>query len=201
MNCKECNKEFTPVNNRGAEQKYCSNKCRNKAGSKRYMQKVINLNNIQNEKTNIGNAENIGEVKEDNLQQGIQEIAIRGNSILPNRIHTNYDSIELLEKLYESRNETFFHKLRCEQLEKEINELKLENAHLESELDEIESNSNEGEYAGMLGGVMEQFKQDPVNTINFATELIGNLFKTKKDRKSTRPNSSHRCLSRMPSSA
>jgi hypothetical protein len=32
----------------------------------------------------------------------------------------------------------------------------------------------------MLGGVMEQFKADPVNTINFATELIGNLFKPKK---------------------
>jgi hypothetical protein len=56
-------------------------------------------------------------------------------------------------------------------LEKEIIQLNLELEELDSE--------EEDKYSGMLGGVMEQFKQDPVNTISFASELINTLFKPK----------------------
>jgi hypothetical protein len=31
----------------------------------------------------------------------------------------------------------------------------------------------------MIGGIMKQFKQDPVTTISFASELINNLLKPK----------------------
>jgi hypothetical protein len=71
--------------------------------------------------------------------------------------------------------------LKCESLEKELATLRIELSNLETELDEIDQDDESSGYSGMLGGVMEQFKQDPVNTINFATELIGNLFKPKKN--------------------
>jgi hypothetical protein len=86
-----------------------------------------------------------------------------------------------IKELYEAKNETIFYKLKCENLEKELNELKIEFHNLEQELESIDEGEEESGYSGMLGGVMEQFKQDPVNTINFATELIGNLFKPKKN--------------------
>ena len=46
---------------------------------------------------------------------------------------------------------------------------------LENELEQ------EPEQSGMIGSVMEQFKQDPMNTINFATSLIQNLFNKKQN--------------------
>jgi hypothetical protein len=85
-----------------------------------------------------------------------------------------------IKELYEAKNETIYYKLKCESLEKENSQLRIEVSNLEMELSEIDEGEEEGSYSGMLGGVMEQFKQDPVNTINFATELIGNLFKPKK---------------------
>jgi hypothetical protein len=187
MNCIECNIEFTPIHNRGAEHKYCSNKCRNKAAVKRrenrlkstFLSPVNNINNIENEKTRIGVSDDFAQIKENYPKQGVQEIASTGYGILSNRINTNNDTIGLLEKLYESRNETFFYKLKCEQLEKDINELMVECAKLESELDELDSEENDSQYSGMLGAVMEQFKQDPLNSVNFATEVISNLFKPK----------------------
>ncbi|NBR15539.1 MAG: hypothetical protein EBU01_13335, partial [Crocinitomicaceae bacterium] len=89
--------------------------------------------------------------------------------------------LAIIKELYEAKTETIFYKLKCENLEKELNDLKVEFHNLEQEFDNIDEGEEESGYSGMLGGVMEQFKQDPVNTINFATELIGNLFKPKKN--------------------
>jgi len=188
MNCTECNQEFTPINNRGAEHKYCSNKCRNKASVKRrelrlkstFLSPLNNINNIENEKRINGTSDDFGQIKESYSKQGIQEITGKGYGVLSDGIYTSNDNIRLLERLYESRNETFFYKLKCEQLEKDINELRIECAKLESDLDELDSEGDDGQYSGMLGAVMEQFKQDPLNSVNFATEVISNLFKPKK---------------------
>lgn len=188
MNCVECNQEFTPVHNRGAEHKYCSNKCRNRASVKRrelrlkstFLSPSNNLNNTENEKENFRDSESASKNFGHNQSQGFQESSSGRYDILPERIYTNGNSFELLKELYESRNETFLYKLKCEQLEKEINELKVEYAKLESEFDELDSEGDDGQYSGMLGAVMEQFKQDPLNSVNFATEVISNLFKPKK---------------------
>lgn len=185
MKCIECNNEFSSVNNRGVEQKYCSLKCRNKSAFKRreerlkntYFSPSDNNNNINsNEKENESVQENIGYRRKDIHTR--QEWEDARNSTRGLVISDNYLSI--LKECYEAKNETIFYKLKVEQLEKELNDIKIENARLEADLDEYE---NEGEeesnYNGMLGGIMEQFKTDPVTTINFASELIGNLFKPK----------------------
>jgi chromosome segregation ATPase len=170
MKCQECNNEFSPINNRGAEQKYCSTKCRSKSANKRREQRLINtnvLNNIYENKeikdSPIQHSERISESM-DRIQRGETRIA--------SSFGINSDnSLALLKELYEAKNETTFYKLKCESLEKEIIQLNLELEELDSE--------EEDKYSGMLGGVMEQFKQDPVNTISFTSELINSLFKPK----------------------
>ncbi|MEI8054336.1 MAG: hypothetical protein WCH52_11415 [Bacteroidota bacterium] len=178
MNCQECNNEFTPINNRGAEQKYCSTKCRSKAGTKRREARLINQN-INNEKQSNRIRGYSEQAREIDSKQEFQEFDNRRNGLLSSRIHTDYNIIDSLKECYEARNETIFYKLKCESLEKEVSELKIEVSQLEMELDDIGTNTPGGEYSGVLGGVMEQFKTDPVNTINFATDLIQTLFKPK----------------------
>jgi hypothetical protein len=185
MKCIECTNEFKSVNNRGVEQKYCSLKCRNKSAFKRREERLKNTyfspldnnnNNINtNEKETQAVQENVGYRRKDILSGQDREDARNTTGRLV--ISDNYLSI--IKELYEAKNETIFYKLKCEQLEKDVNELRIENAQLESELDELDSDAPETEYSGMLGGIMEQFKSDPVTTINFASELIGNLFKPK----------------------
>jgi hypothetical protein len=68
--------------------------------------------------------------------------------------------------------------LKCEQLEKENNELKQEIMQLEMELDECNSESGE-DSNGIISGLMTSFKKDPQSTISFASELITNFIKPK----------------------
>lgn len=160
------------------------------------------INNNENDKERITGTEQIGitecmgrigrRISETNERRGDSSNSILSNYKESRRIEGDSSRyaingveethINLIRELYESRSETIFYKLKNEQLEKEVNELRIENAQLESELDELYESDNEDsetEYSGMLGGIMEQFKTDPVNTINFTSELIGNLFKPK----------------------
>jgi len=185
MKCLECNNEFNSVNNRGVEQKYCSLKCRNKSAFKRREERLKNtyFSPLDNNNININNNEKENETIHEN--RGNKQSLDRGQQREYTRtsygIGTIADShLATIKELYEAKNETTFYKLKCEMIEKELNELKIENSQLESELEELDSDASETQYSGMLGGVMEQFKVDPVNTINFASELIGNLFKPKK---------------------
>ncbi len=177
--CKHCEQEFTPHQTRGHEQMYCSLKCRNQASNKRRELKMqstfLSPLNENNEKEN--------EIISDN--RGYKQSMDRGQSRELTRTSNGIgiiadNHLATIKELYEAKNETIFYKLKCESLEKENSQLRIEVSNLELELSEIDEGEEEGSYSGMLGGVMEQFKQDPVNTINFATELIGNLFKPKK---------------------
>jgi len=174
--CKNCNKEFTPVHeSRGQEQVYCSIKCRQTSAHLRSINKIKQSVIQENEKETEAIQENVGYRRKDILSR--QEWENARNTTGGLVISDNY--ISIIKELYEAKNETIFYKLKNEQLEKELSELKIELYNLEQELE------NEGEeesgYSGMLGSVMQQFKEDPVNTINFASELIGNLFKPKKN--------------------
>jgi hypothetical protein len=82
-----------------------------------------------------------------------------------------------MEKNYEARNKISELELKNLYLTKEIEELKQEIINLELELEEGETPGEENE--GIVGGIMKQFKEDPVNTISFASELINNLLKPK----------------------
>jgi hypothetical protein len=179
--CKNCSTEFEPKSNvRGHEQIYCSLKCRGQAAVKRREKRL-------SEPTFFSPSNNINEeeIKTISDNRGNQQSMDRGHTREVTRASNGVgiiadNHLATIKELYEAKTETVFYKLKCESLEKELATLRIELTNLETELDEIDQDEESSGYSGMLGGVMEQFKQDPVNTINFATELIGNLFKPKK---------------------
>lgn len=175
--CNQCKQSFTQKDNvRGSEQKYCSVKCRQTSAHIRMINRIKENVKQENEKENEIISDDRGH------QQSMDRGYTREHSRASSGVGIIPDShLATIKELYEAKNETIFYKLKCENLEKELNELKIDFHNLEQEFDSINEGEEESGYDGMLGSVMEQFKQDPVNTINFATELIGNLFKPKKN--------------------
>jgi hypothetical protein len=179
--CKNCSAEFEPKENvRGHEQIYCSLKCRGQAAVKRREKRLAETTFVS--PLNKNNEEEKQAISDDRgHQQGMDRGHTREITRTTNGVGIIADNhLATIKELYEAKTETIFYKLKCENLEKELGDLRIELTNLETELDEISQDEEGSEYGGMLGSVMQQFKQDPVNTINFATELIGNLFKPKK---------------------
>lgn len=162
--CNQCETLFTPKENtRGSEQIYCSTKCRNNAAQQRMINK-IKENAIQETKQSLS-----GVTQSDNNTR-------RENyNIEPNRNIRDSSYFDIMEKNYEARNKISELELKNLYLTKEIEELKQEIINLELELEEEQQPEEEG----MIGGIMKQFKEDPVTTISFASELINNLIKPK----------------------
>lgn len=164
--CTHCETLYTPKqNHRGSEQVYCSIKCRTSAAQQRMINK-IKENAIQETKTALS-----GLTTNNDITRGENYI------VEPNRNVRDSTYIDIMEKNYEARNKISELELKNLYLTKEIDELKQEIINLELELDEANTPGEENE--GMIGGIMKQFKQDPVTTISFASELINNLIKPK----------------------
>jgi hypothetical protein len=186
-NCNHCNKEFEDTSTRGNEQKYCSIKCRTNAANKRHQEKIINEVKMKYEQDNRnainGNVQTInGKEHYSNNNDNIREENIFNST----RGIGNTDVLRLVEKNYQTKVESLSYELKNEQLFKENEELKRRIAILEVEVEELENElEQEPEQSGMIGSVMEQFKQDPMNTINFATSLIQNLFNKKQNEAAT----------------
>jgi hypothetical protein len=163
--CNHCEILFTPKENtKGSEQVYCSPKCRSNAAQQRMINK-IKENAIQETRQSLIVAEN-----NSNLSGTRIDAQQRTDNLSP-------DIIRLMELNFEARNKISELDLKNLYLTKEIEELKQEIINLELELEEAETPGEENE--GMIGGIMKQFKEDPVTTISFTTELINNLFKPK----------------------
>ena len=169
--CKNCGAEFEPKHaTRGAEQIYCTKKCNQISAKKRREEKIIN-----NLKIEIAN-ENLQE-QQPTPNNGTNEVRYMAQRTMGNtgtdRWHYTNDAMATIEKLYEAKNENQFLKFKIETLEKENSELKTELYELENELElsEVE------EDGGFLGGIVEQFKKDPTNTINFAKSMLNDYLK------------------------
>lgn len=171
--CEECKQEFTQKQNvRGSEQKYCSVKCRQTSAQNRM------INKIKNEARQETKIEAVPPVAE--ITQAIYGNGGRDNSRADNGTRFISDNhLSTLEKLFETKNEVIFYKLRCENLQKENQQLIIDVNNLEMELEEDAEGEEKSGYENILGGIMDEFKKDPLNTINFASELIGTLLKPK----------------------
>jgi len=162
--CNQCETLFTPKENtRGSEQIYCSPKCRNNAAQQRMINK-IKENAIQETKQSLS-----GITQSDDNTRGTNY------TIEPNRNIRDSSYFDIMEKNYEARNRISELELKNLYLTKEIEELKQEIINLELELEE----GQQPEEDGLIGGIMKQFKEDPVTTISFTSELINNLIKPK----------------------
>jgi hypothetical protein len=183
--CKKCNNEFEPRGNKGSEQIYCSQDCRQKAGIDRYKQKLINSNNNNND--NFTN------------RNGIEQTEIRTTiNQSTNRIP---DIIGSSETMLERNNRTEFYghnggiasEYRYSNFEEFVGLIR-ENANLraevklltekvtnlESELLEYELEEDiEEETPGFLGNIMNAYKQDPTTTVLFAKDIVLEFLKPK----------------------
>jgi len=177
--CNYCNNEFED-NSKGTEKKYCSVKCRINSANKRHQEKVINKVKMEYEQSNrnVIQGNNETSIREERNESNNQDFG-KGNFFNATRGVGNSDVLRLVEKNYETKIESISYELKNEQLLKENEELKRKVALLEVEIDELENDLEEPAQMGMIGGVMNQFKEDPINTINFATQLIQNLFNKK----------------------
>jgi hypothetical protein len=184
--CKKCNNEFEPRGNKGSEQIYCSQDCRQKAGIDRYKQKLINSNNNNND--NLTN------------RNGIEQTEIRTTiNQSTNRIP---DIIGSSETMLERNNRTEFYghnggiasEYRYSNFEEFVGLIR-ENANLraevklltekvtnlESELLEYELEEDiEEETPGFLGNIMNAYKQDPTTTVLFAKDIVLEFLKPKQ---------------------
>jgi len=201
--CKKCNNEFEPRGNKGSEQIYCSQDCRQKAGIERYKQRLINSNNYNNgnnqlqtnEERNNGNEKRIGfnEIRNENSnfqpsnERNYGHIDIEPNGyerrmgeFNPNGTRRSYEVnsnfaqsnfIEYIELIKENAN-----------LRAEIKLLIEKNSNLEAELleYELEEDMEEEQQPGILGGIMNAYKQDPTTTVLFAKDMVLEFLKPKQ---------------------
>ena len=175
--CKECSKEFEAINTKGSEQLYCSKSCRNKSANKRFQQNIINKHNENNIRTYEQRSPGVNGIDERNSRYNVSNVEGYNNERYPKTFDN--EIITSIKETYEERSKSLFYQLKCEQLEKEVQELKQDIINLEMELDECNSETDE-DNNGIISGLMTSFKQDPQNTISFATELITNFIKPKK---------------------
>ena len=137
--------------------KFCSTQCRNKYY---YQNKQINQNqNPESISENIGNSiqNTLNEKQGNNLPEYSSQKQFipennhewRRNSSDSSRRILDHDIIRYLEENYKTKGELVASELKLENALKEINDLKVKNALLESELEEDE----EDEQNGFLGAI------------------------------------------------
>jgi len=197
--CKKCNNEFEPIYKKGSEQIYCSQDCRQKAGTERYKQRLINSNNCNYESKPNNERDNRIETKPCNNEVGNEYTNFnpgneRNNRVVeyePGRYYGRVEQLntngtgggyqfnsnfgEYIELIKENAN-----------LKAEIKLLIEKNTNLEAELleYELEEDIEEEEQPGILGGIMNAYKQDPTTTILFAKDMVLEFLKPKDTPKS-----------------
>ena len=112
----------------------------------------------------------------ENIQSGNMEREGMGR-IIDERRTTTANDMALFEKYYEAKIELNLYKLKAENLEQKVRELEQEVFELNSEIDELEKEEKDESF---ISGFAQQFKKDPVNTVNMASAIIENLFKKPK---------------------
>jgi hypothetical protein len=193
--CIVCNSEFDSTHTKGSEQKYCSSNCRTTASQQRQKEKIIQ--EYEKEKSEqTGNANMVsGSEQLSNIHGGQRENTGRYiNEERNNNIFKQTTSsgdgyfFDLIERNYQTQNESNINKLKLELALKEIEQLTTRCSILENELEEIDemdsvSGVPQNEY---LASIVQQFKTDPQGTITMVKELIplipdiiGSLFKPK----------------------
>lgn len=188
--CKKCNNDFEPKGNKGSEQIYCSQDCRQKAGIERYKQRLINSNtNNYDNKTSTTNTSGI---EQNEIRKPFFENA--------NRIPDNIGSYQTMlgrdnraefigyggriENEYNNAHYNEFIGLIRENanLRAEVKLLTEKVTNLESELMdyELEEDMEEEQEPGFLGNIMNAYKQDPTTTVLFAKDMIYEFLKPKQ---------------------
>jgi hypothetical protein len=198
--CKKCNNEFEPRGNKGSEQIYCSQDCRQKAGIERYKKRLINSNNYNNDNKptiELQMGTNQNESSQHNTLHGYnngrnfenirgQEFEYRNQSGLYNE-HFGNEWTGNYRGNEHTRRDFDFNRFIA--LIEENAKLRAENTiltqkvtNLEAELleYELEEDMEEEEQPGFLGNIMNAYKQDPTTTVLFAKDMVLEFLKPKQ---------------------
>jgi hypothetical protein len=198
--CKKCNNEFEPRGNKGSEQIYCSQDCRQKAGIERYKQRLINSNNYNNDNKStieLQMGTNQNESSQHNTLHGYnngrnfenirgQEFEYRNQSGLYNE-HFGNEWTGNYRGNEHTRRDFDFNRFIA--LIEENAKLRAENTiltqkvtNLEAELleYELEEDMEEEQQPGFLGNIMNAYKQDPTTTVLFAKDMVLEFLKPKQ---------------------
>ena len=185
--CKKCNNDFEPKGNKGSEQIYCSQDCRQKAGIERYKQRLINSNT-----NNYDNTTNRNGIEKIEVRNSINESTNRTPDIIgsnqtmlgrDNRAEFIGYSGRIASEYNNSNFEEFIGLIRENaNLRAEVKLLTEKVTNLESELMdyELEEDMEEEQEPGFLGNIMNAYKQDPTTTVLFAKDMIYEFLKPKQ---------------------
>lgn len=164
-NCKICNNEFEQKTNRGSEQLYCSDKCRQQG----YLQRkaaattgatAVGSNGLQNANNLQARFNPPGEVDRTNF--------------------TNFgvNPLDQLEKTYEAKNESLRFELQLTAALKEIEELKNKNNILLMQVEEMDEDGND-DGGGLIGSIVKN-PQPVIMLVNYVVDKYFELQKLKQ---------------------
>jgi hypothetical protein len=178
--CIECGTEFEFRITPGVEQKYCSKKCRIRAGNNRRFDKIKNELINETKAPSISEPERTSESL-DRVQRDNTRAPYGFGNIADNHLAT-------IEKLYEAKTETNFYKLKVEQLEKENNQLKIDLMECENDDSEEKEENNNGWLSGVektFPTLVKSYREDPEATMGFigssANMIFNSIFKSKSN--------------------
>lgn len=177
--CKQCGTDFSPAHEtRGHEQLYCSKKCGQISARIRREERLKNSNNDTTQKgTKVqypDTTTTTTTIQDSNMERrSMDGIGVRG-------WNSTVGDLATLEKLYESKIENNYLKLKCENLEEKVKELQLEVNELLMDIEAMEMDAETSEQPkGFLGNIVDQFQKDPINTVNFAKAMMTEMFNKK----------------------
>ena len=185
--CKKCNNDFEPKGNKGSEQIYCSQDCRQKAGIERYKQRLINSNT-----NNYDNTTNSNRIEQIEVRNSINESTNRTPDIIgsnqtmlgrDNRAEFSGYNGRIASEYNNSNFQEYIGLIRENaNLRAEVKLLTEKVTNLESELMdyELEEDMEEEQEPGFLGNIMNAYKQDPTTTVLFAKDMIFEFLKPKQ---------------------
>lgn len=160
--------------------KYCSVQCRNKDY---YKKNKLKLENYSKDETQIKSSTEEEGSDQRNFRSNTNEIIFgneRGENRTPNTSISEFSGgANNLTRYYDAKVEATRYELKCEYLESRIKELEQDIMHLESELENYNSDDNENQN-NFIGGLVSAFKNDPLNTIEFGSAMIQKLFSKKE---------------------
>ena len=174
--CKQCSKEFEPINFRGTEQSYCSKECRTKAGNERYKLKLMTNGNNTNGIQNMGSVPGTGSSERIGAEQ------ISSNDNYQRQSNGNFQKpptdvteiVRFIEQTYAAKTDANKFELKYEMALKEIEALKQEIVELELEMEEEPEPKQ-----GFIGGITDLLEGMP----DWLAPAVGKLLQSDKVQK------------------
>jgi hypothetical protein len=165
-NCKICNNEFEQKTNRGSEQLYCSDKCRQQG----YLLRKAAAT------TGATPSNGVFLQNKNNLQARFNT---PGEVDRTNFTNFGVNPIDQLEKTYEAKTEALKWQMKFESIAKEVEDLKTKNNVLLMQVEEMDDTDTDNNEGGILGSIVKN-PQPLIILVNYVIDKYFELQKLKQ---------------------